>query len=225
MNTDFITPFNLQEAMLESINKYNKSKIYKIVSASSNKIYIGSTTQALQARLQDHIRHYKQYLVGKKHYVTSYDIISLGDYSIKMISEHVLENKEQLFLLEGAQIRLYRDVCVNMMIPGRTKQEINERDKQYRLDNKEKINEQDKQYRFEHKEQAQQYYEEHKETISEYKKQYNIINKEKIKQRITQPYTCECGATIHHQEKSSHQRTAKHFTNINKLLLDELPTL
>ena len=192
MNTEFITPVNLRNEMLESINKYNKSKIYKIVSASSNKIYIGSTTQSLQARLQNHIKDYKQYLVGKRHYTTSYDIISLGDYSIQLISNHVLENKQQLLTLEGNQIRLYRDVCVNMRIAGRT---------------------------------IQEYYEEHKETISEYKKQYHLENLEKIKQHRTQSYTCECGSTIHYQEKSEHQRTPKHFTNINKLLLDELPNL
>ena len=154
MNTDFLTPVNLRNGMLESINKYNKSKIYKIVSASSDKIYIGSTTQSLQARLQDHIRHYKQYLVGKQHYVTSYAIISLGDYSIKLISNHMLENKEQLFLLEGKQIMLYRDVCVNSDIPGRTRQEYYEEHKeqtqqkhhQYNIINKESISLNKKQY-------------------------------------------------------------------------------
>ena len=237
MNTEFLTPVNLRNDMLENINKYNKSKIYKIVSASSDKIYIGSTTQSLQARLQDHIRHYKQYLVGKQHYVTSYAIISLGDYSIKLISNHMLENKEQLFLLEGKQIRLYRDVCVNSDIPGRTKQEYYEDNKehllnkgvQYYLDNKETIKEKIKQYSIINKEtikqRDKQYYLDNKETISEYKKQYRLENLEKIKQHRLQPYTCECGATITLQVISKHQRTPKHFTNLNKLLLDELTTL
>jgi hypothetical protein len=237
MNTEFITPVNLRNEMLENINKYNNSKIYKIVSASSDKIYIGSTTQSLQARLQNHIKDYKQYLVGKQHYITSYAIISLGDYSIQLISNHVLENKAQLFLLEGEQIRLYRDVCVNSDIPGRTKKEYYEDNKehllnkgvQYYLDNKETIKEKVKQYNLINKEtikqRDKQYYLDNKETISEYKKQYSIINKETIKQYKSKPYTCECGASIIIQVISKHQRTPKHFTNINKNLLDELPNL
>ena len=237
MNTEFITPVNLSNQMLDSINKYNKSKIYKIVSASSDKIYIGSTTQSLQARLQDHIRHYKQYLVGKSHYVTSYDIISLGDYSIQLISEHVFENKAQLFLLEGEQIRLYRAVCVNSDIPGRTdkqyyldnKEHLLNKGVQYYLDNKETIKEKVKQYRLDNKEtiieRDKQYYLDNKESISEYKKQYQLDNSEKIKQYKTQPHICVCGATITIQVISKHQITPKHFNNINKLLLDELTTL
>ena len=181
MNTEFITPVNLRNGMLDSINKYNKSKIYKIVSSSSDKIYIGSTTRTLAQRLSKHVCDYRVYLAGKRHYVTSFDIISFGDYSIQLISNHVLENKEQLLLLEGKQIMLYRDVCVNMTIPGRTRQE--------------------------------QYH------------QYYLDNKETIKHRKTQSYTCECNETITHQEISRHQRSAKHFTNLNKLLLDELPKL
>jgi len=189
MNTEFLTPVNLRNEMLESINnKYNRSKIYKIVSVSSEKVYIGSTTRTLAQRLSKHVCGYRLYLAGKQDYVTSYNIISLGDYSIQLISNHVLENKQQLLLLEGEQIRLYRNVCVNMMIPGRTNQE---------------------------------YYEDNKEHI----KQYYLDNKETIKQRTKQPYTCECGATITHQKISIHQRSTKHFTNINKNLLDELPNL
>ena len=163
MNTEYLTPVNLQEAMLDSINnKYNKSKIYKIVSASSNKIYIGSTTRTLAQRLSKHVCSYRQYLAGKTNYTTSYAIISLGDYSIQLISNHMLENKEQLFLLEGKQIMLYRDVCVNSDIPGRTKQEYYEDHKEHLLNK------------------GVQYYLDNKETIKENVKQYRLDNKEKI---------------------------------------------
>ncbi len=53
MNNEYLTPVNLRREIYnilnihtdaEIINIYNHSKIYKIVSPSTDKIYIGSTT-------------------------------------------------------------------------------------------------------------------------------------------------------------------------------------
>ena len=51
-------------------------KIYSIRSYETDAIYIGSTKQQkLCKRMVNHKTDYKRYLNGKKHYVTSYEIV------------------------------------------------------------------------------------------------------------------------------------------------------
>lgn len=45
--------------MLKLYNKYEHSKIYKIVCNITNEIYIGSTYNELHTRLSNHIYHAK----------------------------------------------------------------------------------------------------------------------------------------------------------------------
>ena len=164
MNNEYLTPVNLRREIYnilnihtdaEIINIYNHSKIYKIVSPSTDKIYIGSTTQTLAQRLGKHIKIYKYYTNNNSYYTSSYEIIKLGDYSIQLIEQCNFNNKEQLRQREGYYIKLYNDICVNNRIAGRTKTEYKTdnknrliiRDKQYYIDNKEIILEKTKQYR------------------------------------------------------------------------------
>ena len=67
-------------------NKYNRSKIYKICSNLTDKIYIGSTTQTLAKRLYHHVSQYTSYNIdNSKVYVSSFEIIKLEDYYISLI--------------------------------------------------------------------------------------------------------------------------------------------
>ena len=155
---------------------YNNSKIYKIVSPTTAKIYIGSTTQILCKRIAKHLTDYRAYIIDNtKKYMTSYEILKLGDYSIKLIEECNFENREQLRQREGYYIKLHHDIVVNKHIAGRTK-------KEYRIDNKEHLNQYIKQYAIENKEHLNQYKKQykidHKEHIAEHSKQYHIDNKE-----------------------------------------------
>ena len=136
---------------------YKNGKIYKIVSDLTDKIYIGSTVQPL----------YKRYFTHKKHThkCSSIELIKLGETRIELIEDFPCERKEQLNAREGYYIKLYKDICVNVRIAGRT-------DKEYREDNKERI----KQYANSNKEriieQKKNYRENNKERISEQKKRY-----------------------------------------------------
>ena len=171
---------------------YSKSKIYKIVCNITGLIYIGSTLQTLNQRLQEHKRDYRRYLNGKRYYITSFKIIENDNYDIILLEDFPCERKEQLHARERYFIE--NTECVNMNIPTRTKKEyheenkeqIKEQRKQYREENKEQIKEQNKQYHEENKEkikeQRKQYREENKEKIKEQRKQYHEENKEKIKE-------------------------------------------
>ena len=194
---------------MTEINKYNHSKIYKICSNLSEKIYIGSTTQSLAQRLSEHNKQYKNYLKSKEHYRSSFEIIKLDDYFITLIEEHSYNNRSQLFRREGELIKHNINICVNKQLTGRT-------DYEYRQDNKEHIAENKKEY-----------YESNKQSISEKQKQYNIYNKDYLtekqkhryqlnKEELFKTIICDCGSNTSIQHKSRHIKSKKHTSIITQ---------
>ena len=64
-------------------NKYQCGKIYKLISNETDKIYYGSTIEdVLTNRLSGHRKHYKSWINGKYHYVSSFEIIKFKDAKI-----------------------------------------------------------------------------------------------------------------------------------------------
>ena len=60
-------------------NTTARGSIYKITSDKTDKIYIGSTTQLLTVRLQQHFQSYHSYTTGNSNsYISSFEIIKLG---------------------------------------------------------------------------------------------------------------------------------------------------
>ena len=113
-------------------------RIYKIVSSECDGVYIGSTTQQLNVRLGLHKCHYKNYVAGKYHYVTSFDILKFADAKIELVHEGVFEGRKDLEQFEGETIRTTPN-AVNKVIVGRSMQ-------QYYQDNKEAMLQKQKQY-------------------------------------------------------------------------------
>ena len=110
---------------------YSNSKIYSIRSYQTNDIYIGSSSQTLSRRLTFHRANYKRYLDGKYHYVTSFEILKHDDYYIELLEIYPCKNNMELHKREGELIR-QNDNAINKVIPGRTR-------KEYNNDNKENI--------------------------------------------------------------------------------------
>lgn len=199
---------------------YKNGKIYALRTHQSNEIYIGSTCSPLYKRLYQHKTNYNNWLNGKMHYITSYEILKYDDVYIDLIEEYPCENKLQLRKKEGEYQREMD--CINKNIAGRTNKEYNddnkdkilEYHKQYYEDNKEKIKEQSKQYRENNKEkikeQQKEYYEDNKQKILERQNQYNNNNKDKIKQRKMKKITCECGVEVTRNNMSRHKKSDKH---------------
>lgn len=103
---------------------YSKAKIYRIYSPSNPDAgeYIGASVQSLSSRMCKHRDHYQRYLAGTFHKLSSFDILKYDDARIELVEECPCENKEQLSKKEGEYIRGGSNI-VNMVIPGRTKQE------------------------------------------------------------------------------------------------------
>ena len=107
---------------------YSKSKIYCIRNPECDEVYIGSTTETLNKRLQKHISNHTRWKKGTYHYVTSFKLFEVGTPTIELIEEYPCESKIELDRREGEIIRITEN-CVNKVIPGRTKKEYHEDNK------------------------------------------------------------------------------------------------
>ena len=123
---------------------YKKSKIYKLVSSQTDKIYIGSTTKTLAQRLAHHKYDYKI-----NHQISSKDLLMFDDCKIILIENFECNTVEELRAREYQLIQENKNICVNLHMPSRTnkdwyndnKELTLQRSKDYYQANKEKINE------------------------------------------------------------------------------------
>ena len=118
-------------------NKYQRGKIYKLVCNETGLVYYGSTCEErLCTRLAHHKGDYKYHEKnpnGRKHYVSSFDIIKNNNYEIILVENVLCNNKDELFQRERFYIE--NNDCVNKNTPGRTKEEILELNKIYKINN------------------------------------------------------------------------------------------
>ena len=153
---------------------YKNSKIYKLVSPHTDKIYIGSTTQILSQRLSQH----KRTKTTKSHF-----LFELGDVKIILIEDCPCNRKEELLKKERYYIENFD--CLNKCIPGR-------KYKEYYQDNKKIIREKTKDYLIEYNKNNEdklkiyrkKYYEKNKKLIAEKQKKYNEQRKQNYKNYI-----------------------------------------
>jgi hypothetical protein len=100
---------------------YSQGKIYVIKSASTDRIYIGSTTMTLEARLRE---HRKQALLGGC--CRSKEIVALPDHKIELLEAYPCATSEDLRRREGHHIKENAARIVNKAIAGRTPKEYRE---------------------------------------------------------------------------------------------------
>lgn len=136
--------------MIDIDPRYQRGKIYKIVGSGMK--YYGSTILTLNARLKIHETDYKRWLEGKYGYCKSFDIISKGDYEIKLVRLYPCNNKPELDRKEGKYI--LKNECINKKVSGRTHKEST---KAYYESNREKVLKQQKEYYETNKEMIRKY--------------------------------------------------------------------
>jgi hypothetical protein len=176
---------------------YSNGKIYKLVSDHTNKIYVGSTTQMLCARLAGHKKDFNSWKNnGKKQYISSFDLLELGEVKIILLENYSCKTKEELYARERFHIESLD--CVNKVIPLRTM-------KEYLKDKKEVI-----------KKQRKEYYEINKEKINLLAKEYRFNNKEKINEQRYKILKCECGQSYAMYNISRHLKSKKHTNFLSK---------
>lgn len=189
---------------MTTISKYQRGKIYKIITENSNDVYIGSTIQTLKARLT---RHKSECKAGGN--CSSTIVLRQGNYTIELITDYPCNSKAELVREEG---KYQREMdCVNKMIAGRTPKEYYEehRDelllkmkiisKKHYLENKQDID-------AKHKEN----WEKNKEVYKKKHKEYYKKNREELRKKAGVKHNCPCGAIVRHDKKSTHLKSKKH---------------
>jgi hypothetical protein len=202
-------------------NKYQNSKIYKVVDVGYHKCYIGSTCEELSQRMARHRQSYKGFLKGLASHVRCYDLFDEFGYEnckIELIEHYPCDDRYELRRREGYHIQ--NNECVNKAIAGRTKKEYTEQtkekkidyDKQYRENNKEKKKEHDKEYRLVNaeriKEKKKEYRMKNKEKIREHDRMYRELNKETLASKQKEKYE---------KNREYYIERAKHNYELNKL--------
>lgn len=104
------------------MSKYQRGKIYKLVSSVTGDVYYGSTIEPrLTRRLVKHRASYKYYKKGKGEYMTSHKIIETNDYYISLVENVPCESKDEL--LQRERYYIDNNKCVNKAKPIAGKEE------------------------------------------------------------------------------------------------------
>ena len=185
------------------MNKYNNSKIYKIVSIEEPKYYyIGSTITDLTVRLNRHKSDSKIHPDTKKNkYFNSIN----WNVEIMLIEEVNVSNSIELHTFENNLIKqfLNDNLCLNtyhsIINKEIRKQKTLEYSRKYYNENIDKLKKKHNDYYLETKEDKQKKYEKNKE----------IINKRRREKII-----CECGISISRGYYSEHIKSKCHIDGL-----------
>jgi hypothetical protein len=163
---------------MEKLNKYQRSKIYKVVDTSYTECYIGSSTQRfLCNRMASHRANYK---LWKHNQYANCAVFSLFDKygvdncKIELIESYPCESLEELRRREGHWIK--SEECINKRVAGRT-------DLEYYYDNIEKFKEYQERNKEQISERKKEYYQAHIEDIKQYRREYQITHKDRLKEK------------------------------------------
>ena len=98
--------------------KYQKGKIYKIISNNTDKVYYGSTVSLLSKRKAQHNYDFKNNL----NFLSCREIMDNEHWDLILVEDYPCERKEQLLMRE----RYYIDnnECINKKNPILSKKEI-----------------------------------------------------------------------------------------------------
>jgi hypothetical protein len=189
---------------------YKSSKVYKLISNNSLSIYIGSTTQSLSVRKAEHLKHFNQFLDGKREWVCkSGELFFDGDVDIILLEEFECDNKEQLRAKEREYIE--KNNCLNKNIPNQTI-------KEWRDKNKDSLKHKHNEYykSIKHLRQTEEYKLKTKISRKPYnpdtdkrKTEEGRLKRKESRNKQTK-HICDCGSSYNSDTKSRHLKTKKH---------------
>ena len=184
------------------MSRYQKGKIYKIVSENTDKVYYGSTCNTLSKRLSKHKSNYKSYLNGKGSLTTSFNVIEHGNAKIYLVEEFPCNNKMEL--LKRERYHIEQNECVNKLIPSRSKKECDR-------DNRHLRREYHKKWRdgnIEYKEKQKEYNKERRKDPKVKQREYELA---KANKKANELIECGCGNTYKHNKRARHLKTKIHM--------------
>ena len=97
--------------------KYKKSKIYKIVSPSTNQIYVGATTSLISATVHHMVVAYHKYLEGDSVYRDYFEIFKYNDYTVILVQLVPCDSLSELYQhLELYRHKIYDNIEIKNLI-------------------------------------------------------------------------------------------------------------
>ena len=112
--------------------KYQKGKIYKIISNNTDKVYYGSTVSLLCRRKAQHNYDFKNNL----NFLSCREIINNEHWDLVLVEDYPCEKKEQLLMRERYYIE--NNDCINKTNPIVSKEERKIYENKYNKKNREK---------------------------------------------------------------------------------------
>tara|TARA_S200002703_G_scaffold20402_2_gene16650 strand:+ start:2351 stop:3040 length:690 start_codon:yes stop_codon:yes gene_type:complete len=172
------------------MTEYSNGKIYEIISKNTDKIYIGSTINNLNVRLDKHLKD-----IERNHSCSSIYVIELGDYNISLIESYPCSNDMELRVREQYWIDKYISdgyELVNIRRAFRTDEERKEYEKKWYKDNRLKRVNQSRKWREDNcqkiKQKNKEYVKNNLDKIKERQKQYYIKNRDEINEKRRKQY-------------------------------------
>jgi len=193
----------MEQVRPKKVKTYENAKIYKIWNEVDDEIYVGKTCKLyLSQRLSKHRKDFKYYIVynnGMKIY-PHMEKHGFDKFHIELLEKiEDCKDCDTYNQREGYWVRKLKP-SLNTNIPGRTKKEyyednkevILEKQKQYNVNNAEKISTNKKEYYGNNQEQIltnrKEYYENNSEKCKAKVRQYSINNKQMILEKARQYY-------------------------------------
>jgi len=196
---------------------YSKTIIYKICCKDLNikDVYVGSTTDFRKRKYQHkydcinpnskNYNHYVYQFIRENGNWENWDMVMIKKYS-------KCESKLQCLKKERKYIEKL-NATLNRNIPGRTKKEWGEdnkeyikiKKKQYHIANRDYINNKVKIYR-----------QKNIELVKKKEKIYREKNKQKIYEKLNKKIQCECGVVTSLRNISTHRKSKKHLKFIEQ---------
>ena len=205
---------------------YSKTHFYKIVCKNPEikEAYVGHTLN-FKNRKSGHKRtcyndkdqvHYNIYL-----YEFIRDNGGFDNFDMVLINTECCENALEARRREREYIEQLNATLNQIKRPVRTTEEANEYRKEYYEENKEDIKQKNKQYRIDNadvvKERAKIYRENHKEERSLKNKEWQEKNQERIQTKRKIKTVCDCGAVYCKVSLRRHERTKRHQDYLNSI--------
>lgn len=216
-----------------------KGFVYKITNEDESIVYIGSTTKSLKVRWNHHKTYFKKWSSGSDRchamIYHSFHEYGIENFAIHLISEHEIDNRNQLLEFEQKVIdttentvnkqKAYTGMNADEYQKQYSKQyyiknkdKIRERNKEYNEKNKEAVAVKNKEYREENKEKMRElwskHYEANKEKIKQRAAEWNRKNRDKVNKKKAEKITCRCGSEISRINKSRHESSKKHLSYV-----------
>lgn len=94
---------------------YQSSKIFKVASPSSEKVYLGSTLSSMTLKRSQMKKQYKDFQAGKGKVEPYFDLVKDEGFKVMLVEEFPCKSKEQLNARLDEWIDLNKETCLNIV--------------------------------------------------------------------------------------------------------------